>query len=248
MVPSEKIVEIVVAFVTLSYFSVREIYQMRFTRAIELESQEHLDDEEGLAAYVADAIVVPLHLVACCLGKRDEFEDWSEKDIREPIRYDALTFLGLSRAWRYDYWNWIDLATIGCRGLPLRAAMPGGRLESRPSRRHFDADVGPLLLVPQEHAARLGQVRAHVRGYRVGSPLLLILFPCPCLCENQRQAHSPMRAPRKSEMFASAFYLYLGPRKSDEFGFHDDGYCAQRVWVLSQYDIQFDITGLCRRI
>ena len=24
-------------------------------------------------------------------------------------------------------------------------------------------------------------------------------------------------------MFASAFYLYLGPRKSDEFGFHDDG-------------------------
>ena len=22
-------------------------------------------------------------------------------------------------------------------------------------------------------------------------------------------------------MFASAFYLYLGPRKSDEFGFHD---------------------------
>ena len=38
---------------------------------------------------------------ACCLGKRDEFEDWSEKNIREPIRYDALTFLGLSRAWRY---------------------------------------------------------------------------------------------------------------------------------------------------
>ena len=24
-------------------------------------------------------------------------------------------------------------------------------------------------------------------------------------------------------MFASAFYLYLGPRKYDEFGFHDDG-------------------------
>ena len=115
--PSEKIVEIVVAFVTLSYFSVREIYQMAFTRAIELESsEEQLDDEEGLAAYLADAIVVPLHLVACCLGKRDEFEDWSEKAIREPIRYDALTFLGLSRAWRYDYWNWIDLATIGCAG------------------------------------------------------------------------------------------------------------------------------------
>ena len=62
--------------------------------------QEHLDDEEGLAAYLADAIVVPLHLVACCIGKRDEFEDWSEKAIREPIRYDALTFLGPTRAWR----------------------------------------------------------------------------------------------------------------------------------------------------
>ena len=114
---------------TLSYFSVRELYQMAFTRAIELESQEHLDDEEGLAAYLADAIVVPLHLVACCLGKRDEFEDWSEKNIREPIRYDALTFLGLSRAWRYDYWNWIDLATIGCAWAAFaRAAMPGARL------------------------------------------------------------------------------------------------------------------------
>ena len=50
---------------TLAYFTVREIYQMLFTRAIELESQEHLDDEEGLAAYLADAIVVPLHLIAC---------------------------------------------------------------------------------------------------------------------------------------------------------------------------------------
>ena len=39
----------------------------------------------------------------------------------------------------------------------------------------------------------------------MGSPLLLILFLVVLL------------------MFASAFYLYLGPRKSDEFGFHDDG-------------------------
>jgi hypothetical protein len=131
--PSEKIVEIVVAFVTLSYFSVREMYQMAFTRAIELESSEEqlVDDAEGLASYLADAIVVPLHLVACCLGKRDEFEDWSEKAIREPIRYDALTFLGLSRAWRYDYWNWIDLATIGCAWAAFaRAAMPGAHLSA----------------------------------------------------------------------------------------------------------------------
>ena len=103
--PSEKIVEIVVAFVTLSYFSVRELYQMAFTRAIELESsaEQLVDDVEGfrIASYVADAIVVPLHLVACCFGQQDAFEDWSEKSIREPIRYDALTFLGLSRAWRY---------------------------------------------------------------------------------------------------------------------------------------------------
>ena len=64
--PSEMIVEIVFAFVTLTYFSVREIYQMAFTRAIELESsEEQLDDEEGLASYLADAIVVPLHLAAC---------------------------------------------------------------------------------------------------------------------------------------------------------------------------------------
>ena len=133
--PSEKIVEIVVAFVTLSYFSVREMYQMAFTRAIELDSsQEHLvDDLEGfrIASYVADAVVVPLHLVACCLGKQDEFEDWSERAIRDPIRYDALTFLGLSRAWRYDYWNWIDLATIGCAWAAFaRAAMPGAHLSA----------------------------------------------------------------------------------------------------------------------
>ena len=64
--PSENIVEIVFAFVVLAYFSVREIYQMAFTRAIELESsEEQLDDAEGLAAYLADAIVVPLHLIAC---------------------------------------------------------------------------------------------------------------------------------------------------------------------------------------
>ena len=54
VVPSEKIVEIVVAFVTLSYFSVREIYQMLFTRAIELESQEHLVDEEGSRTWRRD--------------------------------------------------------------------------------------------------------------------------------------------------------------------------------------------------
>ena len=37
-----------------------------FTRSIELESsEEQLVDEEGLAAYLADAIVVPLHLIAC---------------------------------------------------------------------------------------------------------------------------------------------------------------------------------------
>ena len=154
--PSEKIVEIVVAFVTLSYFSVRELYQMAFTRAIELESsaEQLVDDVEGfrIAAHLADAIVVPLHLVACCLGKQEEFEDWSEKAIREPIRYDALTFLGLSRAWRYacfsvlappprhrrgsrivtqDYWNWIDLATIGCAWVAFaRAAMPGAHLSA----------------------------------------------------------------------------------------------------------------------
>ncbi len=52
---------------TLAYFTVREIYQMCFTRSIELESSEEqlVDDEEGLAAYLADAIVVPLHLIAC---------------------------------------------------------------------------------------------------------------------------------------------------------------------------------------
>ena len=70
---------------TLAYFTVREIYQMLFTRAIELESQEHLDDEEGLAAYLADAIVVPLHLIACyCV---------------EIHRADAVTRMA-SRRWR----------------------------------------------------------------------------------------------------------------------------------------------------
>ena len=64
---------------TLSYFSVREMYQMVYARYRAGVSEEQLDDAEGIAAYLADAIVVPLHLVACCIGKRDEFEDWSEK-------------------------------------------------------------------------------------------------------------------------------------------------------------------------
>ena len=37
-------------------------------------------------------------------------------------------------------------------------------------------------------------------------------------------------------MFASAFYLYLGPRKSDEFGFHD-GHNAFRTFPYTVYNL-----------
>ena len=54
------------------------------------------------------------------------FANWFTKTIKVPIIHDPLTFLGLSRAWRRDYWNWIDSATIGCAWAAFaRAAMPG---------------------------------------------------------------------------------------------------------------------------
>ena len=150
--------------------------------------------------------MVPLHLAACCLGKRDEFEDWSEKAIREPIRYDALTFLGLSRAWRYDYWNWIDLATIGCAWASFaRAAVPGGRLSA-------DLAVATSMLMWVRFCwylknMRLGWAKFVLMFEDIVWDLRYYLFYFLVVLL----------------MFASAFYLYLGPRKSDEFGFHDDG-------------------------
>ena len=155
---------------------------------------------------MADAIVVPLHLIACCLGKRDEFEDWSEKNIREPIRYDALTFLGLSRAWRYDYWNWIDLATIGCAWAAFaRAAMPGA---------HLSADLAVAT-------SMLMWVRFcwYLKNMRLGWAKFVLMFEDIVFDLRYYLFYFLVVL----LMFASAFYLYLGPRKSDEFGFHDDG-------------------------
>jgi len=221
--PSEKIVEIVVAFVVLAYFSVRELYQMAFTRAIELESsEEHLvDDLEGfrIASYVADAIVVPLHLVACCLGKQDQFEDWSEKAIREPIRYDALTFLGLSRAWRYDYWNWIDLATISCAWAAFaRAAMPGARLSP-------DLAVATSMLMWVRFCW-------YLKNMRLGWAKFVLMFE-DIIWDLRYYLFYFLVV---LLMFASAFYLYLGPRKSDEFGFHD-GHNAFRTFPYTVYNL-----------
>ena len=172
---------------------------MAFTRAIELESsaEQLVDDVEGfrIASYVAEAVVVPLHLVACCLGKQGEFEDWSEKNIREPIRYDALTFLGLSRAWRGDYWNWIDAATLGCAWAAFaRAAKPGANLST-------DLAVATSMLMWIRFCwylknMRLGWAKFVLMFEDIVWDLRYYLFyflVVPHLCENLRQRRTPRR-------------------------------------------------------
>ena len=234
-VPSEKIIEIVVAFVILAYFSVREIYQMVSTRAIELASPESplwdLDEAEwkveGLALY---ALLIPRLLVgfvACLLflpvilvifglqyaGKDIEdykslkaFDDWFDKNIFKPINHDPVTYLGLPRAWRGDYWNWIDAATIGCACAAFaRAAMPGEDLSADL------AAVTTMLLwlrlfgylknINQSFATFVLMFERIVRDLRVFMVFFLMI----------------------TLMFGSAFYLYLGQREAEEYGFHDDG-------------------------
>ena len=264
---AEKTLEIVVGFVILAYFSAREIYQMWSTRAIELTRPENPLFEysygigitykvHGLAKY---ALLIPRMLVGLvvCLpllpvflpvllviiglrraGKEYEWMEsfrfntaiWEEDSwFGAPARilHDPLTFLGLSRAWRRDHWNWTDFAMLGCCWAAfVRAAMPGTRMST-------NLAVATSMLLWIKVLAFLKNTTMDLATFvavmidRIAQDLstFLIFFLVIIL------------------MFASAFYLYLGPRTRSDFGFHDDGepteYTTFPKTMLSLYLLGF---------
>ena len=186
--------------------------------------------------YAVLLLLLPLRLGAKCTGKGEQFEKWFDltvttcagkyehnnmtwkrelekaqdtwfgKKVSRPILYDPFTFLGLSRAWRGDYWNWIDAATLGCAWAAfVRAAMPGTNL----STNHAAATAMLLWLrlfgfmknINQSLATFILMFQRIVRDLRV----FMLFFLGVML------------------MFGSAFYLYLGQLEAEEYGFHDDG-------------------------
>ena len=139
-----------------AYFSAREVGQIKAARAIELielaqPEGSNRDAAEGLAVW---ALLIPRLVVGfvVCLpflpvflvffglecADKEYWRGWilcvqktgSSKPSATHL-HDPLTFLGLPRAWRGDYWNWIDAATIGCAWAAFgRAATPGTNLST----------------------------------------------------------------------------------------------------------------------
>jgi len=166
-----------------------------------------------LVLFVACLLLSPILLVfipLACAGKEyewmDAFGEWFEKTIGNPIGHDPLTFLGLPRAWRGDYWNWIDTATLGCAWAAFaRAATPGTNL----STDHAAATAmllwlrlfGFLKNINQSLATFVLMFERIVRDLRVFMVFFLMIILA----------------------FGSAFYLYLGQHEAEYYGFHDDG-------------------------
>ena len=133
-----------------------------------------------------------------------EPDSWFGKTILIPILHDPLTFLGLPGAWRGDYWNWIDAATLGCAWAAfVRAATPGTRL-----RTDLAAATAMLLWlrlfsflknINQSLATFVLMFERIVRDLRVYMLFFLLIML----------------------MFGSAFFLYLGQHEAEEYGFHE---------------------------
>ena len=156
------------------------------------------------------------------------FEDWFEKTIYYPILHDPLTFLGLPRAWRGDYWNWIDAAALGCAWAAFaRAATPGTNL----STDHAAATAMLLWLrlfsflknINQSLATFVLMFERIVRDLRVFMVFFLMIILA----------------------FGSAFYLYLGQHEAEYYGFHDDG--PRSVSITSYMTFKSDIEQTSRR-
>ena len=156
------------------------------------------------------------------------FEDWFEKTIYYPILHDPLTFLGLPRAWRGDYWNWIDAAALGCACAAFaRAATPGTNL----STDHAAATAMLLWLrlfsflknINQSLATFVLMFERIVRDLRVFMVFFLMIILA----------------------FGSAFYLYLGQHEAEYYGFHDDG--PRSVSITSYTTFKSDIEQTSRR-
>ena len=231
----EKTVVLCVAFAVLAYFSAREVGQIKAARAIELAAADEPDiteDPAGLVLFlilwlflfllllflffVVLLLLLPVILVSiglACAGK--DYSDGflvldhhprSNHNPIKPILHDPLTFLGLPRAWRGDYWNWIDAVTLGCAWAAVgRAATPGTRL-----RTDLAAATAMLLWlrlfgflknINQSLATFVLMFERIVRDLRVFMVFFLMIILA----------------------FGSAFYLYLGQHEAEYYGFHDDG-------------------------
>ena len=232
----ERTAALCVAFAVLAYFSARELYQMKAARAIELAQPEnplwsknrHGKFEswkvDGLARYamlilrlvvlfVAWLPLLPVLLAVFglrCADKEyewmDAFENWFETNIVKPIRHDPLTFLGLPRAWRRDYWNFIDAVTLGCAWAAfVRAATPGTRLRT-------DLAAATAVLLWLELFGFLKNINQSLATLvlmveRIVDDIWVFLFFYFIWVL----------------LFGSVFYLRLGTRHADTFGFHKIG-------------------------
>ena len=224
---AEKTVALIVAFAALAYFSVREMIQMRHERSLELAKPEDpfADEPEGTLTFYA--LLIPRYALLAAVyaffapvffgllvvrphGKRFEsgeaFDDWLEKAFLAPILHDPLTFLGLSRSWRGDYWNIIDALTLSCTWAALvRAAAPGFRMGIDLAAMTWVLLwlnlFGFVRQLDQRLATFVMMFERIVRDIWV-----FLLFYMMWVF-----------------MFACVFYLRLGPAYDGEFGFHDDG-------------------------
>ena len=58
-------------------------------------------------------------------------DSWYGRNVSRPILHDPITFLGLPRSWRWDYWNWLDVAVLACSWTAfVRVATPGVHLSA----------------------------------------------------------------------------------------------------------------------
>ena len=131
-------------------------------------------------------------------------DSWFGRNVSRPILHDPTTFLGLPRAWRWDYWNWLDVAVLACSWTAfVRAATPGVHLSA-----HLAATNAVLLwLALFGFLKHLDQRLATfvLMFERIVRDLWIFLFFYLLWVL----------------MFGSAFCILLGSTHAREFEFHD---------------------------
>ncbi len=253
--PTEKIVLLFFGFAILAWFSAREVGQMASARAIELaEPEDPLDEARGLAGwallvprllvgFVVGLLLLPLLLACCCCcfcgrpeygevicgdeRKSNNDGSWFGRNIFKPILHDPLTFLGVPRAWRTDYWNAIDVAAIACTLASfVLAAMPNRRLY--PNLAAFTALLlwirlcGFLKLADVKLAAFVLMFEKIMYDIRVFMFFLLVILL----------------------MFASALLFILGPRERHGFTFPKTLYELYLLVITGDSQLDFDSAAL----
>ena len=150
------------------------------------------------------------------MGKyRENDDDWSRKALKaqdswfgryvsRPILHDPITWLCLPRAWRWDYWNWIDIVMLACSWASFtRAAKPGWHLSANLAAatavllwlrlfsflKHLDQRLATFVLM-------FGQIVRDLWIFMFFYFLWVL-------------------------MFGSAFCILLGSTRAKDFDFHD---------------------------